>query len=164
MAGNVIDNLDRLFLAVPPAPAPASSDQDVAAAAADDIASAGGDPGCPEPTPFHEGELVELERFIAGEISERMGRANMTWRKLELCFKWTKLKEFLMRRGLAEDSPQGSLVRGLLRARQLTGVEYDARGKAVVRLNHGECQEIDDIEGVEDMEDGEGADGPERVA
>ena len=131
MAGSVIENIDRVFAA-----SEKTGEED------------SGRPADEGRDQQHADELQEIERFIVAEISDRIGRVNMTWRKLELCFKWTRLKEYLLRRGLGEDSPHAELLRGLLKARALTSVEYDARSRAILRLNHGDCGYIDDMEEV----------------
>lgn len=86
---------------------------------------------------------AELEAFLEQEIAERISRSNMTWRKLELCFKWAKLRDYLGRRGLGTDSDAAQMVRSLLRDKQLLDVDYDARGQVVTKLNHEKCSYID---------------------
>ena len=88
---------------------------------------------------------ADLDAFLEREISERISRANITWRKLELCFKWAKLREYLGRRGISADSDAAGMVRSLLRDKQLMNVEYDARGQVITRLNHDKCLYIDDM-------------------
>jgi hypothetical protein len=92
----------------------------------------------------HAQELTDLDKFIDGEIEGRLAAANMTWRKLDTCFKWRMLQAYMKERGLAEGSDAYVLVRELLRTHQLTSVEYDCRGQAVTRLNHEACASIDE--------------------
>ena len=86
---------------------------------------------------------ADLEAFLEREIAERISRVNITWRKLELCFKWAKLRDYLGRRGIGADSDAAGMVRSLLRDKQLMNVEYDARGQVITRLNHDKCSHID---------------------
>ena len=86
-----------------------------------------------------------MNSFIDVEISKRIGAPNMTWRKLEVCFKWRALQEFLRARGVPEGSENHALVRRLLQAQELTDVEYDAATRAIVRINHAECAALDGV-------------------
>lgn len=96
----------------------------------------------------HAQQLVDLERFIDGEIRDRIGAPNMTWRKLEACFKWRALQDYMAARGVASDSATFSRVRDLLRAQQLTAVEYDARSHAIRRINHANDDTCIALDGI----------------
>ena len=84
----------------------------------------------------HAQQLVDLERFIDGEIRDRISAPTMTWRKLEACFKWRALQDYMAARGVASDSATFARIRDLLRSQQLTAVEYDAKSQAIRRINH----------------------------
>ena len=113
------------------ATAVAAGDDGVAASSTDDSAAVAVGVGG-----AHAQQLVELDRFIDGEIDQRLGAPNMTWRKLETCFKWRALQEYLTQLGLPLDDPAFAQARELLRAHELTSVEYDAPSRAITRINH----------------------------
>jgi hypothetical protein len=111
-ASTVIDNLDRLFAA----PAIAGGGPPTAAVSkaafggkTDPDAPPRRPPGCFAPqqqqqTQTHAQEMVALDRFIEGEIRDRVRAPNMTWRKLEACFKWRALQDYMAARGIASGS------------------------------------------------------------
>ena len=99
------------------------------------------------PVVSHAQEMVELDRFIDGEIRDRIGAPNMTWRKLEACFKWRALQEYMSARGITSTNAAFSQVRGLLQERQLDSVEYDASSQKIRKINHGAdvCVALDTV-------------------
>ena len=99
----------------------------------------------------HAQQLVDLERFIDGEIRDRISAPTMTWRKLEACFKWRALQDYMAARGVASDSATFVRIRDLLRSQQLTAVEYDAKSQAIRRINHETdvtCAALDQLAAV----------------
>ena len=60
----------------------------------------------------------------------------MTWRKLDMCFKWRVLQVYLKGRGLEEGTQRRlrSRARELLRTRQLTTVDYNSMRQVVTRV------------------------------
>jgi hypothetical protein len=81
--------------------------------------------------------LADLDAFIESEIETRMGRS-VSWSKLEPCFKWVRVKQYLAAAGVTENDPRVPVVREMLRANKLTQVEYDAHRRKVVRLGHAD--------------------------
>lgn len=94
----------------------------------------------------HAQELAALDRFIDNEIRDRVGAPNMTWRKLDACFKWRALQEYMVARGVTAGGAAFAQVRGLLQERQLDAVEYDAGARKIKRINHAACAALDMVE------------------
>ena len=76
----------------------------------------------------------DLDAFIAEEIAHRISVS--PWRKLEACFKWQKVKEFLLSKGATTDDPRAYHLKTLLMEGALNQcVEYDTAEQRIVRLN-----------------------------
>jgi len=97
------------------------------------------------PSNLHAQELIDLDRFIDGDIAQRLDAPNMTWRRLDACVKWRLLKDYLTRLGISEEGEQFLKVRMLLRDRKLTSVEYDTGCREVMKINHEDCMSIDEM-------------------
>lgn len=75
-----------------------------------------------------------LETFVTEEIAHRI--AVSPWRKLEVCFKWQKIKEFMLSKGATTDDPRAYHIKTLLTNGALNQcVEYDTTEQRIVRLN-----------------------------
>jgi hypothetical protein len=75
-----------------------------------------------------------LDEFLADEIAHRI--AVSPWRKLEACFKWQKVKEFLLSKGATTDDPRAYHIKTLLMQGALHAcVEYDTANQRIVRFN-----------------------------
>ena len=62
----------------------------------------------------------------------------MTWRKLDACFKWRALQDYLRSLGVREGDPAYVRARELLRGGKLAAgvVEYDACAARITRVAH----------------------------
>jgi polyhydroxyalkanoate synthesis regulator phasin len=75
-----------------------------------------------------------IEGFLESEIAMRM--MTSSWRKLDACFKWQKLKEFMLAKGAMTDDPKAYHVKELLSKGKLNQcVEYDQNEQRILRLN-----------------------------
>jgi hypothetical protein len=92
----------------------------------------------PEPTPELSPELTpELVRAIDEEIVHRQA-SRVPWRRLEMCFKWLRVQEYLVLQGVQPGDVVHADVRTLLRDGRLGDVEYNAADARVTRLGvHG---------------------------
>jgi len=91
---------------------------------------------------------ADIQEYISDDITKRLASPNMTWRKLDLCFKWQMLQAYLSKRGIGEGDPRYEHVRGLLRSGVLLSVEYDSKCQRVSRVNNNDdatCSGIDSI-------------------
>jgi hypothetical protein len=102
-----------------------------AATAENSIAVLPGGSECNPDTMHH------LDEYIDREIEARLSKA-VSWKKLEPCFKWIRVKEYLQAAGINDDDPRIRHVRELLRSNKLGQVEYDACQRKVIRLGHGD--------------------------
>ena len=80
-------------------------------------------------------ESDDLDAYITAEIDRRLSSATMTWKKLDACFKWRMLRDYMSACG-ASSAANEAHVRGLLVKGELVGVQYDARVKRITRVNH----------------------------
>jgi hypothetical protein len=77
-----------------------------------------------------------IDAFIDREIGQRMSKT-VSWKSLEPCFKWRRIVEYLDTHfDIKEGSEAAMEVRSLLRSGKLTGVEYNAHERRVLRINH----------------------------
>jgi hypothetical protein len=74
-----------------------------------------------------------IEDYIEDEIRVRLAK-HTSWKQLEPCFKWRRVREYLARKGIPEGHPVVTTCRELLRSNALTGVEYDVVTKLVIRV------------------------------
>lgn len=125
----VIDRLDKIFVQEERTPLPHSSHRRALVSTAVVVT--------------HAQEMAALDRFIDNEIRDRVGAPNMTWRKLEACFKWRALQDYMVARGVTAGCAAFAQVRGLLKERQLDAVEYDAGARKIKRINHAACAALD---------------------
>jgi hypothetical protein len=91
---------------------------------------------------------MDIQDYISEDITKRLAAPNMTWRKLDLCFKWQMLQTYLAKRGIDESDSRYEHVRGLLRSGLLASVDYDARSQCIMRMNKSDdptCSEIDAV-------------------
>lgn len=90
---------------------------------------------------------ADLDAFLADEIAHRIA-ATTSWRKLDACFKWQKIKEFLLSKGAMTDDPRAYHLKTLLMQGDLqTCVEYDSDQQRIIRLNlptDDICELVDD--------------------
>ena len=76
------------------------------------------------------------ETFVVDEMRHRVGQSR--WSKLDVCFKWQKIREYLEGADVSDSARTAILVAipGMLRAGTLGNVEYDSERRSVTRLNH----------------------------
>jgi hypothetical protein len=90
---------------------------------------------------------MDIHEYISDDITKRLSSPTMTWRKLDLCFKWQMLQAYMSKRGIDEpDDSRYEHVRGLLRGGSLSSVEYDAKRQCILRINKSDdsiCAEVD---------------------
>lgn len=89
---------------------------------------------------------TDIQEYISEDITKRLASPNMTWRKLDLCFKWQMLQAYLAKRGIDESDARYDHVRGLLRGGLLVSVDYHAKNQCVMRMNKSDdptCSAID---------------------
>lgn len=117
MAATVMDNMDCMF--------------------APDAAVSMGDAGSGMPSEPEKSEaMTQLHSFIDREIEERMAKV-VSWKKLDLCFKWIRIREYLQTTGVKEDDPCIRDLRELVESNKLPHIEYDTEQQKVTRLGHG---------------------------
>lgn len=87
-------------------------------------------------TEQNDASMPDLKVFIDREIVERLAK-NVSWNKLDSCFKWQRVMEHLEGMGVTADDPRIQDVRSLLKKGLLVDVDYDAVEKKVLRLGHG---------------------------
>ena len=81
----------------------------------------------------------ELDAYVTAEIARKI--ATSTWRKLDVCFKWQKVREYVASAPCAvafddEDDPRLAHIKQLLVRGELTKcVEYDPESLCIVSLN-----------------------------
>jgi hypothetical protein len=76
----------------------------------------------------------KLETFVAEEIAHRI--AVSPWRKLDVCFKWQKIKEFILSKGATMDDPRAYHIKTLLSNGSLNQcVDYDTTEQRILSLN-----------------------------
>jgi hypothetical protein len=76
----------------------------------------------------------KLETFVVEEIAHRI--AVSPWRKLDVCFKWQKIKEFILSKGATTDDPRAYHIKTLLSNGSLNQcVEYDTTEQRILSLN-----------------------------
>lgn len=105
------------------------------------VFSAGGPNAGAEPEPSvpadESSESSELVQAIDAEINQRQASC-VPWRRLELCFKWLRVQEYLSRMGVRPGDDVHADVRRLLQGGGLGGLEYDAASARVTHLGvHG---------------------------
>lgn len=145
MAADVIERIDCLFHGAAANAAAAAAPGDAAVAS---VGTSAGTSAGKEVGPTHTERMVSLEHFIDDEIAHRVAAANMTWRKLEVCFKWQAIREYMRARGVDREATPDDFeaVRDLVRRGELTSVEYDPKARVVLRLNHDQdpvCARLD---------------------
>ena len=80
--------------------------------------------------------FAELDAAIDAEIRERQS-SGLAWKKLEPCFKWSKILAYLEGCGIQRADPAVAEVRAQLRASGLPHLEYDTERNCVVRIGVG---------------------------
>jgi hypothetical protein len=118
MASKVIDHVDALFRRQPP-PSPEL-------------------PPSTETDPRYH----QLDAFIQREMEARM-KKNTSWKHLETCFKWSRVQDYMADCGVTSVDPAYAQVRDMLKANQLTHVQYDTGSRRVIRLNKSANQPFD---------------------
>jgi hypothetical protein len=89
-----------------------------------------------------------LQTYITDEISRKLSGPKMTWKKLDMCFKWMLLRDYLSVRKIPDNDKRSNHVRDLLRGGFLQCVEYNNGECKVVRINKADdpsCVDIDDM-------------------
>lgn len=87
-----------------------------------------------------------MDTFLTEDIRKRMTATHMTWKKLDMCFKWQMIREYLSKRQVLEGDPRYAYMRGLLLGGNLTDVEYSRSEKRINLLNNASdmvCIELD---------------------
>jgi hypothetical protein len=86
-----------------------------------------------------------MKRMIDEDISDC--KTGMPWRKLDTCFKWTALQEYMLACGVTPGDEAYATVRRLLQARDMAGVEYDSDRRVVLSINHAHehCVQLDKL-------------------
>lgn len=75
-----------------------------------------------------------LDSFIENDIMQKISAS--PWRKLDTCFKWMKLKEYMLSKGALVDDPRVIHVKTLLSDGVLKScVEYDTANLRILKLN-----------------------------
>lgn len=92
---------------------------------------------CPSEAPPERGASALVEDFIEREIGRRLAK-HVSWKQLEPCFKWRRVREYLLERGVTDSDPFMSEVKGILKRNMLQQLEYDASLGRVVKLGHGD--------------------------
>jgi hypothetical protein len=94
----------------------------------------------------HAQALLDLDRYIDDDISHRLDAPHMTWRRLDANVKWRLLRAYMARQGVVDGDDGYERVRKLLKGRQLMTVDYDVICREVTRINHKDCEGIDEME------------------
>jgi len=88
-----------------------------------------------------------FDLFLSDEISKRLSAPSMTWKKLDMCFKWRMIRDFLLERDVCEDDARYSHLRNMIKQGMLMDVEYNRAEQKINKLNHPEdqvCAALDD--------------------
>ena len=86
----------------------------------------------------------DLDKFIDREINVRLTK-NVGWKKLEMCFKWKHVMEFLRDRGVAGDAALISRIRTAMTSSDPSGlddIEYDTHLHRIVKIGLPEVDAI----------------------
>lgn len=77
-----------------------------------------------------------IDTLIDNEIRTHY-KKNTAWSKLDLCFKWSLIRAYMIDSGVAEHDALIDEVKEMLISNRLPNVEYDKFTHKVVKLNHG---------------------------
>lgn len=88
-----------------------------------------------------------MDLHVLNEITSRLSAPSMTWKKLDMCFKWRMVRDYLADRSIHQGDTRYEHMRFLVQRGGLTGVEYARTEQRIKRLNQANdivCVGLDD--------------------
>lgn len=95
---------------------------------------------------------MNVDPEIDQEISARLASFT-SWRRMDMCFKWRRVVEFLRTKGVQDDEAYVRHLKDMIRRNELPKVQYDAVRGVILSLNHPEDEQCVTIDALPQLDD-----------